>query len=111
MYDLNRFLTAQSRDYAAALREIQNGRKRSHWIWYIFPQVAGWGHEQHIAVLRHLRARRGAGLPARADAARASAGDQQRPAGARGERSTAVFGFPDDLKLRSSDALRGRRAG
>ena len=43
MYDLNRFLTAQSRDYAAALREIQNGRKRSHWIWYIFPQVAGLG--------------------------------------------------------------------
>ena len=39
MYDLNRFLTAQRRDYAAALREIQNGRKRSHWIWYIFPQV------------------------------------------------------------------------
>ena len=35
MYDLDRFLTAQRRDYAAALREIQNGRKRSHWIWYI----------------------------------------------------------------------------
>lgn len=32
MYDLNRFLTAQSRDYTTALREIQNGRKRSHWI-------------------------------------------------------------------------------
>lgn len=43
MYDLNRFLTAQRRDYAAALREIQNGRKRSHWIWYIFPQVAEIG--------------------------------------------------------------------
>ena len=43
MYDLNRFLTAQSRDYAAALREIRSGRKRSHWIWYIFPQVAGLG--------------------------------------------------------------------
>ena len=43
MYDLNLFHTSQSRDYAAALREIQNGRKRSHWIWYIFPQVAGLG--------------------------------------------------------------------
>ena len=40
MYDLNRFLSAQRRDYAAALREIRSGRKRSHWIWYIFPQVA-----------------------------------------------------------------------
>lgn len=56
MYDLNRFLSAQRRDYAAALREIRSGRKRSHWIWYIFPQVAGLGHEQHIAVLCHLRA-------------------------------------------------------
>ncbi len=43
MYDLNRFLSAQRRDYAAALREIRSGRKRSHWIWYIFPQVAGLG--------------------------------------------------------------------
>lgn len=34
MYDLNRFLSAQRRDYAAALREIRSGRKRSHWIWY-----------------------------------------------------------------------------
>ena len=50
MYDLNRFLSAQRRDYAAALREIRSGRKRSHWIWYIFP------HEQHVAVLCHLRA-------------------------------------------------------
>ena len=33
MYDLNRFLSAQRRDYAAALREIRSGRKRSHWIW------------------------------------------------------------------------------
>ena len=43
MYDLNRVLSAQRRDYAAALREIRSGRKRSHWIWYIFPQVAGLG--------------------------------------------------------------------
>ena len=43
MYDLNRFLSAQRRDYATALREIRSGRKRSHWIWYIFPQVAGLG--------------------------------------------------------------------
>ena len=43
MYDLDRFLTAQSRDYTTALREIRSGRKRSHWIWYIFPQVAGLG--------------------------------------------------------------------
>lgn len=43
-YDLNRFLTAQERDYAQALAEIRAGRKRSHWIWYIFPQLRGLGY-------------------------------------------------------------------
>lgn len=43
MYDLQRFLKAQERDYETALKEIRNGRKLSHWIWYIFPQVKGLG--------------------------------------------------------------------
>ena len=43
MYDLQRFLKAQERDYETALQEICNGRKVSHWIWYIFPQVKGLG--------------------------------------------------------------------
>ena len=42
-HDLQRFLDAQSRDYATALAELQAGRKRSHWMWYIFPQFAGLG--------------------------------------------------------------------
>lgn len=41
--DLERFLKAQERDYATALNEIKNGRKTSHWIWYIFPQISGLG--------------------------------------------------------------------
>lgn len=41
--DLERFLKAQERDYEVALNEIKNGRKTSHWIWYIFPQIAGLG--------------------------------------------------------------------
>ena len=40
---LQRFLTAQEHDYPIALREIQNGNKQSHWIWYIFPQIKGLG--------------------------------------------------------------------
>ncbi|MEA5151959.1 MAG: DUF1810 domain-containing protein [Oscillospiraceae bacterium] len=40
---LERFVSAQARDYAAALGEIRSGRKRSHWIWYIFPQICGLG--------------------------------------------------------------------
>ncbi len=43
-YNLQRFLDAQQRDYAQALREIKNGLKQSHWIWYVFPQLKGLGH-------------------------------------------------------------------
>ena len=40
-YDLNRFLEAQEGEYEQALFEIKAGRKRSHWMWYIFPQIDG----------------------------------------------------------------------
>lgn len=42
-HNLQRFLYAQEYDYSIALCEIQNGRKQSHWIWYIFPQIKGLG--------------------------------------------------------------------
>ena len=43
-YNLQRFLDAPTRDYKCALQEIKNGLKQSHWIWYIFPQLKGFGH-------------------------------------------------------------------
>ena len=43
MSDLSRFVKAQETDYERALSEIRSGHKRSHWIWYIFPQIAGLG--------------------------------------------------------------------
>ena len=43
-YDLDRFVKAQEYDYDTALREIRGGRKRSHWMWYIFPQLQGLGY-------------------------------------------------------------------
>ena len=42
-YDLDRFKKMQERDYEKALNEIKRGRKTSHWIWYIFPQIKGLG--------------------------------------------------------------------
>ncbi len=42
-FDLQRFIAAQERDFPTALREISQGRKRSHWMWYIFPQLRGLG--------------------------------------------------------------------
>jgi len=43
---LNRFLDAQNQTYLKALSEIKNGRKESHWMWYIFPQIKGLGHSE-----------------------------------------------------------------
>jgi uncharacterized protein (DUF1810 family) len=44
--NLQRFLDAQQSDYEIALSEIKNGRKRSHWMWYIFPQIQGLGFSE-----------------------------------------------------------------
>ena len=43
-YNLERFVEAQQSDYAIALSEIKAGRKQSHWMWYVFPQVLGLGY-------------------------------------------------------------------
>ena len=43
MRDLERFIRAQAYDYEEALREMQNGRKQSCWMWYVFPQIHGLG--------------------------------------------------------------------
>ena len=42
-YDLNRFKIAQEGCYQQVLTEMKNGKKTSHWMWYIFPQIAGLG--------------------------------------------------------------------
>ncbi len=43
-YNLKRFITAQQSDFSRAFAEIQAGRKQSHWMWYIFPQLRSLGH-------------------------------------------------------------------
>ena len=52
-HDLDRFVTAQADSYADALAELRAGAKRSHWMWFIFPQIAGLGHSamaKHYAI-------------------------------------------------------------
>ena len=52
-HDLSRFVEAQSSTYERALAELRSGRKRSHWMWYIFPQLAGLGRSatsRHYAI-------------------------------------------------------------
>ena len=45
-FDLNRFVTAQAPVFAAALDELKAGRKQSHWMWFVFPQLRGLGHSR-----------------------------------------------------------------
>ena len=102
---LDKFVTAQERDYSTALREIQNGRKRSHWIWYIFPQLQGLGFSQTAQYygIRDLEQARdymahpvlGAHLVEISEALLAL--ESSNPG--------AVMGYPDDLKLCSCMTL------
>jgi len=103
--DLDRFVEAQRSTYARALTELRSGRKRSHWMWYVFPQLAGLGRSamsaryaiaslaQAEAYLRHLV------LGPRLIECATAVLEQE------GRTAHDIFGSPDDLKLRSCATL------
>ena len=102
---LDRFLDAQRGDYAAALAEVRRGRKTSHWMWYIFPQIAGLGQSSTARYysIRDLE-------EAREYYAHPVLGQRlQEISGAlldlRGSDPVAVFGGIDSMKLKSSMTL------
>ena len=104
-HDLDRFVRAQEDDYETALREITGGRKRSHWMWYIFPQIDGLGFSEmarHYSIKSVDEARAYLAHPVLGErllaCARAAVANEGRTA-------TEIFGTPDDLKLRSSATL------
>jgi uncharacterized protein (DUF1810 family) len=106
-YDLKRFVDAQAPVYQRVVAELSRGRKQSHWMWFIFPQLAGLGHskmaqrfaiasrEEAVAYLEHAslgpRLHECTGLVLAV------------------ERKTIleILGSPDDLKFRSSMTLFG----
>lgn len=104
-HDLNRFVAAQRDAYDQALAELRAGRKRSHWMWYIFPQIAGLGFSalsrryairdraEAEAYLRHPLL--GSRLRECAEAVLAIEGRSARE----------ILGAPDDSKLRSCATL------
>ena len=104
-FDLDRFVRAQESDYKQALEEITGGRKRSHWMWYIFPQFAGLGlssTSQHYAI--------GSLDEARAYLAHPILGPRliecaEATLNVKGRSAHDMFGAPDDMKLRSSATL------
>ena len=103
--DLSRFLKAQEHDYAQALREIRSGRKRSHWMWYIFPQIQGLGVSrtaEYYAIQDLEEAKDYLAHPvlgARLKEISSALLELD------GLSASEIFGYPDDLKLRSSMTL------
>ena len=104
-YDLARFLLAQQSIYEQAISEIRQGKKRMHWMWFIFPQFAGLGFSSQsklyaINSLDEARAylRHPILGPRLIEAAKACLEIEGRSA-------LDVFGTPDDAKLRSSMTL------
>jgi uncharacterized protein (DUF1810 family) len=105
IHDLGRFVRAQQDDYERALSEITSGQKRTHWMWYIFPQLDGLAFsptskryaiksiEEARAYLEHPIL--GPRLLNCAEAA----------LGVEGRSVTEIFGSPDDLKLKSCATL------
>jgi len=103
--NLQRFLDAQATDYPQALAEIKAGRKRSHWMWYIFPQIQGLGFSstsQHYAIRDAAEAAAYLKQPVLGPRLREISGELLKLTG---HDASRVFGSPDDLKLRSSMTL------
>jgi uncharacterized protein (DUF1810 family) len=104
-FDLNRFVAAQEGIYPQALAELRAGRKRSHWMWFVFPQLAGLGRSP-IAIFYAIAS---AG-EARAYLAHPLLGPRLRECteavlAHRGRSPEAIFGVVDAMKLRSSMTL------
>lgn len=102
---LERFLKAQQNDYQTALQEIRSGQKQSHWMWYIFPQIAGLGHSE-IAQYYAIR-NWGEAKAYMEDTTLANhlIEISQALLDIESDNASEVMGWPDDLKLRSSMTL------
>jgi uncharacterized protein (DUF1810 family) len=104
-FDLQRFVAAQQDTYTVALAELRRGSKRSHWMWFIFPQVAGLGTSE-MARRYAIRSTR----EATAYLAHPLLGQRlQECTGAllavAGKTAEEILGYPDHLKLQSSMTL------
>lgn len=104
-HDLGRFVSAQEGVYARALAELRAGRKRSHWMWFVFPQFAGLGRSETSRryAIRSVS-------EAKAYLRHAELGPRLQECceailGVEGRSAFDIFGSPDDAKLRSCATL------
>src|SRR5271166_1799136 len=108
--DLIRFVNAQAEVYSQVIEELTDGSKRTHWMWFIFPQLAGLGHSamaQRYAIRDLGQARRYLADPILGNRLRH---DVRLMMGHKGKSALEILGSPDDLKFRSSLTLFGQAA-
>jgi uncharacterized protein (DUF1810 family) len=104
-YGLDRFVRAQEDNYEQALSELSRGKKRTHWMWYVFPQLDGLGFSptaKHYSIKSLEEARAYLAHPVLGPRLLACA---EAVVGIEGRSAAEVFGSPDDLKLRSCATL------
>jgi uncharacterized protein (DUF1810 family) len=104
-YNLQHFLNAQERVYDTVLAELRTGRKSSHWIWFIFPQIAGLGHSamaQQFAIGSLDEANAYLQHPVLGQRLRECT---QLVLSVEGRSAEEIFSYPDNLKFRSCMTL------
>jgi uncharacterized protein (DUF1810 family) len=110
-YDLNRFLGAQEGVYERALAELKDGQKRTHWMWYIFPQINGLGYSptaKRYSIKSIEEARQYLNHPVLGKRLLECA---EAVIALKGGSLSEIFGYPDDLKFKSSMTLFENIAG
>ena len=104
-FGLSRFISAQDRVYDRVLAELRCGQKRTHWMWYIFPQIDGLAHSttsKHYAIKSIEEARQYLNHPVLGPKLLECA---EAVLAIQGPSVSEIFGYPDDLKLKSSMTL------
>jgi uncharacterized protein (DUF1810 family) len=104
-YNLQRFVDAQQPVYEEVVRELRQGDKRTHWMWFIFPQIQGIGNSptaQYYAISGIDEARSYLSHPVLGPRLRECT---EIVNGVQGRSLDAIFGYPDNLKFRSSMTL------
>ena len=102
---LERFIKAQEHSYEIALSEIKGGRKRSHWMWYIFPQIKGLGYSstsQYYSIQDRQEAENYMNHPILSERLIEISEELLK---VDSDDPSVVLGYPDDMKLKSSMTL------
>jgi len=110
-FNLRRFIDAQKDIYDDAIAELRSGRKRTHWMWFIFPQIEGLGHSstaKYYAIKSREEAREYLNHPVLGKRLLECA---EAVLAVEGRSASEIFGYPDDMKLKSSMTLFESQAG